>query len=386
MKKIIKIIGMMAMTLICCLPHGWIITSAKAAEPVAIKIIDCGGDLSSTQKIIENYKAANPDKVKSVSFLKAPAPEIPTKIKVQQDAKTVDINLILTGQDAASVLVERGQLIKLFPDYQKKFPVDQFTDIAKILRDEGEGYCMPSVVSHGGPLFIYNPSKVPNPPKTVDEFKTWVKANPGKFQYARPANSGPGRSIMMGSPYFLGDKNPKEPIKGWDKAWAFMKEIGQYIEYYPTGTTITMKEFAAGNRWIIAGIMEWELRPRAVGMIPIESKIFILPNTTFVIDGHYWCIPKGISEREKEVVLDMMAFLLTPKQQALTYEGFIGPVVKNTSVNLAPKDIQDLYKSVWRPEYSEILKKHPHAPALSAKLLVSAMDKWDQEVGAKKVK
>jgi hypothetical protein len=41
---------------------------------------------------------------------------------------------------------------------------------------------------------------------------------------------------------------------------------------------------------------------------------------------------------------------------------------------------------VWRAEYAEILKKHPSAPALSAKLLVAAMDKWDQEVGAKKVK
>jgi len=386
MKKNTKIIGMMMAVTLCLFPWGLGIPLAKAAEPVAIKIIDCGGDLSSTQKIIENYKAANPDKVKSVSYLKAPSPEVPTKIKIQQDAKTVDINLILTGQDAASVLVERGQLIKLFPDYQKKFPMDQFTDIAEILMNEGEGYCMPSVVSYGGPLFIYNPSKVPTPPKTVDEFKAWVKANPGKFQYARPANSGPGRSIMMGSPYFLGDKNPKDPIKGWDKAWAFMKEIDQYIEYYPTGTTITMKEFAAGTRWIIAGIMEWELRPRATATIPMESKIFILPNTTFVIDGHYWCIPKGVSEREKEVILDMMAFLLTPKQQALTYEGFIGPVVKNTSIDLAPKDIQDLYKSVWRPEYAEILKKHPHAPALSAKLLVAAMDKWDQEVGAKKVK
>lgn len=364
---------------------AWGVVSARAAEPVAIKIIDCGGDLSSTRKIIENYKAANPDKVKSVGFLKAPSPEVPTKIKVQQDAGRVDINLILTGQDAASVLVSRGQLIRIFPEYQDRFPVGQFTDIAKILLDEGEGYCMPSVVSHGGPLFIYNPSKVPNPPKTVEEFKAWVKANPKKFQYARPANSGPGRSILMGTPYFLGDKDPKDPIKGWDKAWAFMKEIGQYIEYYPTGTTITMKEFGQGARWIIAGIMEWELRPRAVGMIPKESKIFILPNTTFVIDGHYWAIPKGVSEREKEVVLDMMAFLLKPEQQAYTYEGFIGPVVKGASVDLAPNDIRDLYKGVWRPEYSEILTKYPHTPALGVKDLVAAMDKWDQEVGAKKV-
>ena len=54
--------------------------------------------------------------------------------------------------------------------------------------------------------------------------------------YARPANSGPGRTFLMGLPYILGDKDPKDPINGWDKTWAYLKELDKYVDYYPSGT------------------------------------------------------------------------------------------------------------------------------------------------------
>jgi putative spermidine/putrescine transport system substrate-binding protein len=182
-----------------------------AAEPITLSIIDTGGDLSSTQPIIENYKKANPDKVKEIKIQRAPAPELPAKIKAQQDAGRLDINLILTGQDGGSVIAANKQVIKLFPDYDTLFPRDELTDAAKELQDEGEGYLIPSVTSPGGPVFIYNPSKIANPPKRADELLAWAKLNPGRFMYARPANSGPGRSILQGMPYILGDTGPMEP-------------------------------------------------------------------------------------------------------------------------------------------------------------------------------
>ena len=57
---------------------------------------------------------------------------------------------------------------------------------------------------------------------------------------------------MMGLPYILGDKDPKDPMKGWDKTWAYLKELGQNIEYYPAGTGATMKELGEGSRDMIA--------------------------------------------------------------------------------------------------------------------------------------
>ncbi len=357
-----------------------------AQGPVTISVIDVAGDLSSVRDIIENYKKANPQKVRDVTYQRAPAPELPAKIKAQQDAGRVDVNLILTGQDAGSVLVQQGQLVKLFPDQARRFPREELTAAAQVLQDEGEGYLLPSVVSNGGPVFIYNPQRVKTPPRTVDEFKAWVKANPGRFMYARPANSGPGRSILAGMPYILGDRDPKDPMAGWDRTWALLKEIGEFVEYYPTGTAVTLKEFAEGTRWIIAGIMEWDMKPRAEGTIPPDSQIFILPNTAFVIDGHYWAIPKGISPAEQEVVLDLMAFMRRPEQQVLTWKAFIGPSIRAATIDKAPPDIQKLVRDHWRPEYTDMEKKYKVVAQLPTKPLVAAMERWDKDVGAQRIK
>ena len=282
---------------------GSAVTLPKAAlaEPITLSIIDTGGDLASVQVIIENYKKANPDKVKEIKIQRAPAPELPAKIKAQQDAGRLDINLVLTGQDGGSLLAQNQQLIPI-PDYQKNFPRDLLTDAGKALYDEGHGFLIPSVGNAGGPVLIYNPAKVPTPPKTAAEFLAWTKANPGKFMYARPANSGPGRAMLQGFAFMLGDSKPLDPEKGWEKSWDFLKELGKSIEYYPTGTAITLKEFAQGQRWMIAGIMEWDMKPRAQSVIPPDSKIAILDNTTFVVDGHYWAIPKGVPQDQVDII------------------------------------------------------------------------------------
>lgn len=367
---------------------GGVLRPASASQPITLSILDNGGDYASTGVIIENYQKANPDKVKEIKLQRGPAPETPAKIKAQQDAGRVDINLILTGQDAGSVLVANKQLIELFPKYDKMFPRDELNDAAKVLQDSGGGALMPVVVNAGGPVFIYNPKKVQKPPKTAAELLAWAKANPKRFLYARPANSGPGRSIMCGLPYILNDKAPMDPEKGWDKAWAFMKELGQSMEYYPTGTLFTLREFAQDQRWMIAGIMEWDMKPRAEGVIPPDAKITVLDNTTFVIDGHYWGIPKGVPQNEVDVILDLMKFMRRPEQQVLTWKAFIGPSIKAATFDKAPPQIRDLVKEHWRPEYDQIgpSKKYKMAPQLDFKELTYAMDRWDREIGAQQIK
>jgi len=370
------------------LPFGGELRPASAQQPITLSIIDNGGDLASTGAIIENYKKANPNKVKEIKTQRGPAPETPAKIKAQQDAGRADINLVLTGQDAASVLAANKQLIQLFPTYDKLFPKDELKEEGKILQDAGGGYLMPTVVNPGGPVFIYNPKKVQKPPKTADELLAWAKANPKRFLYARPANSGPGRSIMCGMPFILGDKNPMDPEKGWDKAWAYFKELGKYIEYYPTGTLFTLREFAQDQRWMIAGIMEWDMKPRGEGVIPPEAKITILDNTTFIIDGHYWGIPKGVPQNEVDVILDLMKFMRRVDQQVLTFKAFIGPSIRAATLDKAPADIRDYIKEFWRPEYDQIGpgKKYKMASQLDFKELTYAMDRWDREVGAQQIK
>ena len=103
---------------------------------------------------------------------------------------------------------------------------------------------------------------------------------------------------MMGLAHILKDKDPSDPINGWDKTWAYLKELGQYIEYYPAGTGPTMKELGEGSRDIIPTQMGWDINPRVLGAVPKEVKVQAIKGFSWILDAHYLCVPKGVGARE----------------------------------------------------------------------------------------
>ncbi len=240
-----------------------------------------------------------------------------------------------------------------------------------------------------GPLLEYNPDKVKQVPTTPQELLAWCKANPNRLIYARPANSGPGRTFLMGLPYILGDSNPKDPVNGWSKTWAYLKELNTCIEYYPTGTGAVMKELGEGSRDMTVTVTGWDINPRVLGIVPKSFKVAPFKAMTWVNDAHYMVIPKGVAPEKVAVVLDLMAYLLTPEAQAYTYDqGYFypGPAVKNVTLAMAPKESQDAIKEYGRPEYAAWLTQFPHTQSLVPKAQVDAFRIWDQQIGAQKTK
>src|SRR5450756_1342922 len=61
--------------------------------PVVINVVDVGGALALLQDAIEAYKTKNPTYVSRFTFTKAPAPELPGKLKAMQAANRADIEL-----------------------------------------------------------------------------------------------------------------------------------------------------------------------------------------------------------------------------------------------------------------------------------------------------
>jgi putative spermidine/putrescine transport system substrate-binding protein len=240
-----------------------------------------------------------------------------------------------------------------------------------------------------GPLLEYNPAKVGDPPKTPEQLLQWCKAHPDKLIYARPANSGPGRTFLMGLPYVLGDKDPQDPIHGWDKTWAFLKQLNDCIPYYPGGTSAVMKELGEGTRDMTVTVTGWDINPRALGIVPAEFRVQAFDNMTWVNDAHYMVIPKGVPKEKLDVIYKLMNFMLEPAQQALTYDDgyfYPGPAIKGVSVDQAPAHSQDVLKKYGRPEYAKLLADRPHVLPLNATAMVAAFKKWDTEVGAQKSK
>lgn len=360
-------------------------------SPVTINVVDVAGNLALTQPAIEAYRAAKPNLVSKVTFSKAPAPELPGKIKAQQDAGRVDIDGVLTGIDTLSAGVEQKLWTPLLPDYAANLPKLEDIYLPGALKMQGlaanQGVCI--VFCPAGPLLEYNPDKVKTCPSTAEELLAWAKQNPNRFLYARPANSGPGRVFMMGLAYILKDKDPKDPINGWDKTWEYLKELGQYIEYYPAGTGPTMKELGEGSRDIIPTQMGWDINPRVLGTVPKEVKVQAIKGFSWILDAHYLCVPKGVGPEKVAVMVDLLNYLLSKEAQATTYDlGYFypGPAVKDVPLSMAPAESQKAIAEFGRPEYEKLINDNPQELPLLPDKLVLAFRRWDEEIGSKKKK
>ena len=358
--------------------------------PVALSVMDVGGALALLQPAFEEYRRANPRLVSRIAYVKAPAPELAGKIKAQQDAGRSDIDLVLSGSDGLAAGLSLGLWRRILPDFAERFPgIEANYEPAALAlhRAQGGGYGVVVNYYPSGPLLEYMPARVPEPPGTAQALLDWARAHPNRFMYARPANSGPGRTFMMGLPYILGDTDPTDPIRGWDRTWAYLQELGRHIEYYPSGTGATMKELGEGSRDMVVSTTGWDINPRALGIVPAEARVGILRGFHWISDAFFMCVPRGIPDERLAVVLDMMAALLRPELQAYSYdEGYLypGPAVRNVPVSMAPKRSQEVIAEFGRPEYASLIADNPIELPLKPEQMVLAFQRWDQTVGTQR--
>jgi ABC-type uncharacterized transport system, periplasmic component len=338
--------------------------------------------------MIENFKAAHPDIINNVTYSTATAPELAGKLQAQQQGGNVQINLVLTGTDGLAAGIKNNLLTKVIPDHQDMFPglMDNYLAPAADMQGLAQGYGVEVVYYPSGPLYEYNPSKVTTAPTTPAELLAWAKAHPGKFEYARPANSGPGRTFLMALPYLLGDKDPTDPVNGWANTWAYLKDLGQYINVYQTGTTATMKDLAAGTVDMIASTTGWYINPIILGTVPKTTAVGHFNDMTWVTDAQYAVIPNGVSADVLTADLDLIAWMLKPDQQAISYDkGYFypGPAVKGVTIDMAPADSQAALKGVVPAEFDQWIAQFPKKTSLSADGQVTAFDLWDKNIGKK---
>jgi putative spermidine/putrescine transport system substrate-binding protein len=363
----------------------------KPKSPLAVTVVDVAGNLALTQPAFELYAKQKPEMVGKFTFTKAPAPELPSKIRAEQGANRVDIDIVLTGTDALAAGIDQKIWMEFFPAHAEALPKLDDVLLPGALKMQGLALNQGIIISFcpAGPILEYMPDAVKQAPTSTDELMAWCKANPNRFIYARPANSGPGRAWMMGLPYLLGDSNPKDPMKGWDKTWAYLSELDKYIEYYPTGTGAVMKELGEGSRDMTPTMTGWDINPRALGIVPKEAKVSFLKGFHFVNDGHYICIPKGLDAERVAVLLDIVSFMLTKPAQAFAWDDgyfYPGPAVKDVPLTLAPQKSQDVIKEYGRPDYTKLIADTPNELPLDADQMVLAFRRWDEQIGGKKTK
>jgi putative spermidine/putrescine transport system substrate-binding protein len=362
----------------------------KPGSAVTLNILDVAGNLQLTQGMIDEFVGKNKDQISKVTYSKATAPELVGKVKAQQNAGRVDIDLVLTGVDGLAAGIDQSLWTPLLPTQAARLPgMNDYLPGAAAMQKLAGDFGVTVTYYPSGPLIEYLPAKVPTPPATAEDLLAYAKANPGAVQYARPANSGPGRTFLMGLPYLLGDSNPKDPVNGWAKTWAYLAELNKYVTLYPSTTSETMKNLANGSAKVIASTTGWDINPRVLGTVPKEAAVGTLKGFHWVTDAHYAVIPKGVDVDKQAAILNLLKDMLTPAQQAKAYDkGYFypGPAVKDVPLSMAPAESQQAIGEYGRPEYEKLIADNPLEVPLDAKSLVAAFDKWDREIGGAKVK
>ncbi|MFC5804615.1 ABC transporter substrate-binding protein [Streptomyces formicae] len=354
---------------------------ATPGKPVVLDILDVAGNLQLTQGMIDEFVAEHPDIVSKVTYSKAPAPDLAGKIKAQQQAGRVQIDLVLTGTDGLAAGISQ-KLWSSMDAHRAFLGSPDYLEPAAEMQKLAQGQGTAVVYYPSGPLLEYNPDKVKNPPKTPAELLAWAKANPKRFQYADPANSGPGRTWLMGLPYLLGDKDPSSPAS-WDKTWAYLKELDKYIDVYGSGTTETMKNLASGQTDMIMSTTGWYINPRALGTVPKKMKAAHFDGMTWVTDAQYAVVPKGVDADTMSAALNLVKWMLTPEQQAKAYDDgyfYPGPAIKNVPLSMAPEKSQRTLEEYGVPEFDQWIERFPKRPSLPAEAQVEAFDLWNREV------
>jgi putative spermidine/putrescine transport system substrate-binding protein len=360
----------------------------KPSKPVELNVLDVAGNLQLTQGMIDEFVKSNPDVISKVNYTKATAPDMPGKLKAEQNSGTSQTHLVLTGTDGLSSVIEQKLVHELLPGYSSKLPdlekiyLPPAWEMQKLAQSQGVAV----TYYPAGPLLEYDPAKVPTPPSSPAELLEWAKAHPGKFQYARPANSGPGRTFLMGLPYLLGDTDPKDPEKGWEKTWAYLKDLGQYVDNYPGGTTDVMKNLANGTSWMVASTTGWDINPRVLGSVPAGMRIATFKDFHWVTDAHYAVVPRGVSADVLSANLALVRFMLEPQQQAKAFDkGYFypGPAVKDVTLDMAPQESRDAIAKFGRAEYDRLIESNPKETSLPAAAQVKAFQRWDREIGKK---
>lgn len=363
---------------------------AAASAPVALTILDVGGALALMQPAFEAFRQAHPEVVSRVTFSKAPAPELAAKLYAQQRAGRVDIDLVLTGSDGLAAGLEGGLWERLLPEHASALPdlVAIYEPAALALQEaQGQGYGVVMNYYPSGPLLEYLPERVRAPPESAEALLAWAQEHPNRFMYARPANSGPGRTFLMGLPYLLGDADPKEPRRGWAKTWAYLEAMNPFIEYYPSGTAATMQELGEGTRDLIVTTTGWDINPRVLGIVPKSAQIGTLSGFHWVSDAFFMCVPKGVGADKLAALLQIMRFVLEPAQQAISYdEGYLypGPAVRDVPLRMAPPKSQAAIRAFGRPEYAALIRDHPIELPLTPDKLLVAFRMWDARIGGRK--
>lgn len=230
--------------------------------------------------------------------------------------KPTDVDLFegdtLLGQGGAAGIFTKLDATKV-PSIAKTDP--------NVVAQEG-GFGVPYRAS--SVVLAYNSQYVKDPPKTLDDLYTWVKANKGKFTYNPPDTGGSGGNFVTAT---LKKFIPQDQLKtfqtgydpklesAWDQGFSLLKSLSPYMlnnGFYPKGNVPVLQELGKQTIYVAPVWSDMGLSYLAQKLLPANIKLETI-DPPFTGGAAYLGVPSGSQHQDQ--AFQFLNWVLDPAQQ-----------------------------------------------------------------------
>jgi len=174
--------------------------------------------------------------------------------------------------------------------------------------------------------FVYDSARVATPPRTIPDFLTWTRANPGRFTYPAPpdfiGSTFLKQVLIATTPDPDALQRPVSSDAAFKAAtagvWAFLEKLHPYLwrggKTFPASGTAQMQLLDDGEVDIAISFYPSDAASLAkAGRLPESARTFVLDGGT-IGNTHFVAIP--FNARAKEGAMVLANFLMSPEAQA----------------------------------------------------------------------
>lgn len=222
-------------------------------------------------------------------------------------------------------------------------------------------------------VLFYNTSKIESPPTTFAELVDWIKANPGRFTYARPDVGDSGAVFIERALHEANGQDPDlfqhdnytpeyaEPL--FAKTWAILNDIAPHLYdggKYTGGNTPSIQLLASGAIDMTVAWSDMALQAMNEGVVPEWAGVAQLQDLSF--QGGYSGVLIPNSAANRDLAIQLVDFVVSPEiQNKLVTElgGFpaidwsvLDPELEAKFKDVIP-DFFPLFPSEWEPPLFE---------------------------------
>lgn len=236
----------------------------------------------------------------------------------------------------------------------------------------------------GGPVLLHRRSVLPAAPRHAAALLDYARAQPRRFQYARPGQSRFGQAFVAAMPFLLKDPDPLDPATGWSGTWPYLLELGRAANYYPSSGRAAVEEFIEGGVDLMPSLLTAYLFGMATGLLPPDTLCTPFDDAPLLPNSLILAVPRGVPAERLALLDPVLAYLREPGPQRLAFgRGLIpgNPARAGASVAASPHD--RLWTAALTPELGAALTGRETAPPLAPDAEAAMLRIWDARIGAR---